>query len=131
MNHVGQEFLAGAGFAGNQDGTRGRGNLVDRLEDFPHLGGVSQEAVQDLGFHKLVGGLVLLLGLDFLGNVFQLLHRSGFHQETVGAPCDSAGGAGPVLVVAEYKNLNARIFLFQEADHVHVGMRQQGNLYKR
>ena len=131
MNDVRQEFLTRTGFAGNKNGTVGRRHLVDRLQDFAHLRGVPQKAVQHLGFHELVVRAVLQLRLDFAGGRFQQGKSDWLFQETVRPARNRRGSTLPVAVVAKHKYLDSRVFFLQETHHVHVVLHQERNLDKR
>ena len=130
VHDVREEFLAGTGFARNEDGTGRRGDLVNRLQNLAHLGGVAQQAVEHLRFHQLVRVLGLLLRLDFLGGAFELVYRDRLHQEAVRTAVDGARGARPILVITEDKNLDTRILFLEVAHHVHVFKRQERHLDK-
>ena len=130
VDDVCEKFLARSGFAGNEH-RAGRGrNLVGRLENLSHFGRVAKQTVQHLGFHQLVGRLVLAEGLDLLGRVFELAYARGLHQKAVCPAVDGARGAGPVLAVAEYENLDAGLAFLQVAHHVHVVEREKRDFDK-
>ena len=62
MEGAGDQFLAGAAFAQDEDGAVGVGHALDHLEDVLHLGGIADELVE------LVFFLELLFEVDVLGN---------------------------------------------------------------
>ena len=61
VDGVGDEFLAGAAFALDEDGGAGGGDLLDRVEDLVHGGGIADEALQAEVFLDLLLELEVLL----------------------------------------------------------------------
>ena len=139
MEGAGDEFLAGAAFAGDEDGDAGGCDALDEGEDLEHGRGGADEAAEDAGFAKAAAGdFELDFGFALAGGVGKSGAQSGsvngFLQEIVcthhhgvdgevdgahgGEDDDNHIGAETGAVFSE---------LGEEANAIHAGHFEVGN----
>ena len=100
MDGVGDQLLAGAGLAADQDRGGPLGDLADLLEDQAHGLGAPDDAVEAVDAFDLAAELVALLaqrgllGLDPAGEADRLADEVGDHGEEAGARVEQAVGDG-------------------------------------
>ena len=135
MDRLGDELLARARFSLNQDGRTQRTDLLDQVEDPPHL--------RAFGHH----GVKAVVAAKLSAQVLQLVHEPAplersFHQETqvvgfirlreiiVGAGFHGTQGVGRVAVGGEHDDSHRHLFLAQAREQLeaaHIGHAQIGD----
>ncbi len=91
------QFLAGAAFAGDEDGDVGGGDLLDETEDFAHGAGTADHGAEDAGFAEAAARHFKLdLGFALAGGVGQDGAQAGgvnrFLEEVVSAQLHGVDG---------------------------------------
>ena len=109
MQAPGQDLLAGAGFAQQQDGGVAGRDLLDGAADLEHFRIIGDQALQGFGTIAGAQGPVFLFqAIDPEGAIddqLEYLFLEGLVVEVEGAQADGLDGVGPVLIAGDDDDL--------------------------